>query len=949
MANNDIHINQNYEQLMDTLTQKGNVLVGVLSMLGKNAKAATNQFNQLFGNKTNEEIKDLLASSKEFADLYDKLQIKMEEYATQIDDISQKISTLATRYGTSEEEMGKYLDKIKEYADAKDQVDALTQSLNNLTSGSTEYNRVKAAFDDAVKRTNQLSRQISSTHVGNQILTDFNNNDADLQNMVTSYRNIQDETDDIRANMQDINKAQAQINANTKTWEKGLQAVNTIFRTVVGAAKDGIKKLFEINHAVSTISREMGMTTSQMKGMQDNILNNYGKMANKLGMTFADIFKFQETYSRNIGRATVLTNEQVESFAMLSKVAGESAVNDMAKNMDDFGMSSSSAVDYLTLNMARAANQGLSIKDTSEKFAKNIKMASQYTFKGGVDGISKMTLMSQRLKFNMESIGSAIDKFSTIEGAISTSANLQMLGGSYAANFSNPMQAMGEALLDAESFTKRVVGSVAQNAVFNTDTGMVEMSPIEKAKLKEVASQLGISYDEMWNMASQQAKISNIENYTRGTNLTEEQKSFLANTAQYNAETKTWEVTKMTENGAKAVDIRSLTQADMKALQQENNFEKSVQGDVHAIRSKLDKYLEDTTFDTKSYQENITGLQEATAITMARAVEWAVDPIMNILKGWQKESKALGLAIFGVLSAKAAYGMFGDTIKQKGLKGVKNLFGKGKNMPTGGGASTGGAVAASGKGWIRRANEGLVRGLGKNGAKNLAKGLKIGGSALAIGWGTFDVINSTSQHKKRRDEINANTTLSAQEKENAIAESKKERNKGIGKGVGSAAGGVIGGAIGQALIPIPGVGIEIGSAVGGLLGSWGGGAIGKTIPTDSTQPKKTEVKQKPQNEKSTYIRSENITVSSTNGIDKLAINDIKLDISGALKVSSDGGKNIDLDMNKLLDTPQFKAYLRDAISESLSRNISPTQTRNLNSYQSRTGGQWTMNSSNGRA
>lgn len=940
MANNDIHINQNYEQLMDTLTQKGNVLVGVLSMLGKNAKAATNQFNKLFGNKTNEEIKDLLASSKEFADLYDKLQIKMEEYATQIDDISQKISTLATRYRTSEEEMGKYLDKIKEYADTKEQIDILSQSLSGLTSGTTEYARVKAALDDAQKRENQISRTISSTNIGKQILDDFTNNDADLQDMVTSYRNIHDETDDIRANMRDIDNAQAQINAKTKTWEKGLQAVNTTFRTVVGAAKDGIKKLFEINHAVSTISREMGMTTSQMKGMQDNILNNYGKMANKLGMTFADIFKFQETYSRNIGRATVLTNEQVESFAMLSKVAGEGAVNDMAKNMDDFGMSSSSAVDYLTLNMARAANQGLSIKDTSEKFAKNIKMASQYTFKKGVDGINKMTLLSQRLKFNMESIGSAIDKFSTIEGAISTSANLQVLGGSYAASFANPMQAMGEALLDAEAFTKRIVGSVAQNAVFNRQTGSVEMSPPEKAKLKEVANQLGISYDEMFNMASQQAKIGDIENELRGSNFTDEQKAFLANTAQYDAASKTWRVTKMTDNGAEDVDIKSLNQSDIAALQKENDFEKSVQSDVHAIRSKLDKYLEETTFDTKSYQEQITGLKEASGITMAKAVAAPTALIMGGLKSWQRESRGMWLALFAILGGKALWGVFGDGIKQKGLQALV----RGSGRALGGGAAARGAAAGGGA-----ASGAAAGGLG---AAALTVGAAAGG-ILALEenirhWHKF--VKGKKNYQTELDRIKNDDTLSDAEKDEQLKQAIRNQGKLKGKAIGSTVGAIVGG-IGGFVVGGPAgaaIGAGLGSVAGQHIGGWIGGRERKKYNLDgSQQPQKTEIRQKPQYEKKTHISTESVNLVSNNG--KIGIDDMKIDISGTIKLTADGGKSADVDINKLMDTPSFQIKLRDMISESLSRNISPTQTRNANSYQARTGGQWSPNSNVGQA
>lgn len=710
---------------------------------------------------------------------------------------------------------------------------------------------------------------------------------------------------------------------------------------------EGFDKFIEVNHAVSTISREMGLTFNQMKGQQENIISNYGKMANRLGMTFEEIFKFQQQYTDNIGKSVVLTNTQVESMASLSKVMGDTAVNEMVANMDAFGASSSSAIDYLTLGMARASNQGLNIKKASEAFANNIKMSSQYTFKKGVDGISKMTMLSQRLKFNMESIGSAMDKFSTIEGAIGTSANLQMLGGSYAANFSNPMQAMGEALLDAEGFTQRIVNTVAQTAVFNNQSGMVEMSALDKAKMKEAANQLGISYDEMWNMASQQAKMSNIRNATRGLGFDEEQLTFLANTAQYDAADKTWKISRYNEetNEQEEVDVRTLSKEDFKQIQKDNNFEKSVQDDVHQIRAQLTEYLQKETKDYKSYKEAFTGAKERVKFGFAQPFQ-SIDPKLTNAKDSFHEAKTM----IPALSVMVGW----NVLKWLGGKTVGSI---------GSGRISGGLRGA--RRGMNSINGALTRKFGAN-AIRLAK---VGSGALAVGYGIGEGVVAQVKHKRRRTEILNDETTSKEEKEALIIESKKERNKGIGKGVGAAVGGVIG----QILIPTPGVG----AAVGGAVGSWVGGAIGKSvkpkgfnnvdianttsntlvakaakkenISVSESQPIKTEVKQKPQSEKSTYIRSENITVSSTNGIDKLAVNDIKLDISGALKVTSDGGKNIDLDMNKLLDTPQFKAYLRDAISESLSRNISPTQTRNLNSYQSRTGGQWTMNSSNGRA
>ena len=89
-----------------------------------------------------------------------------------------------------------------------------------------------------------------------------------------------------------------------------------------------------------------------------------------------------------------------------------------SKNLDVFATSADATIDYLGKGTARAALEGLNVKKFSDAFTNNIKMASKYTFKEGITGIQKMTLLSQRLKFNMESVGTAMDKFSTLEGAL---------------------------------------------------------------------------------------------------------------------------------------------------------------------------------------------------------------------------------------------------------------------------------------------------------------------------------------------------------------------------------------------------------------------------------------------------------------------------------------------------------------------------------------------------
>lgn len=652
--------------------------------------------------------------------------------------------------------------------------------------------------------------------------------------------------------------------ASSKWYSKGNLAKSALqgsIDLVKKYGKEAVDKWREIDRHVYTTGRQMGMTTTQMRGLQKNILENYGEMANRLGMTFEEIFKFQESYTQSVGRSVILTNKQVESFAGLSKIMGETAVNDMAKNMDDFGASSQTAIDYLTLGMARAANQGLNIKSTSESFAKNMKMASRFTFSKGVDGISKMTLLSQRLKFNMESIGVAIDKFSTIEGAITSSANLQVLGGAYAANYSNPLQAMGEALLDAEGFTNRIVDTVSKTAFFNKDTGMVEMSPIEKAKMREASKTLGIDYNELWNMASQQAKMRDIDKYVSGKGFTEEQKTFLANTAQYDAKTGAWTVTKMNKDGKQSapINISNISSEELTEIQQQNDIEKSIQGDVHSIRNKLEDYLSKTVYDTKTFDETVVGQNERVKVELANFIDdgffgKGMKDVKDLLKDMKMSSYIIAGAAVGIFSYMTAnvIGKFGDK--------VSGAFGnKAKPSSSGGGSS----IFKHGIG--RGLKRGAIKMFGKGGAKALSKVIPGLGTIATIGYGVYDGYNAISKHSENVKKIESDNTMTQEEKNKAINDSKKERNENVGGAIGGASGALGGAALGASIgSVVPVVGTAIGGLIGGIAGWWlgdkAGRAVGNVVTNDYSSSR--VVNNKTNNNAKSQISSENNSLST---------------------------------------------------------------------------------------
>ena len=677
---------------------------------------------------------------------------------------------------------------------------------NELKKAETKVNNnslAKSIDDESLKPNTKENESLELLKEQENILKGFNNN------------------------VKNVNLAHSKVNDNLNSTNKALAMLYKTTGLAFGILKDGANKWLEIEDRVKKVGRSVGLSHEQVRGYQLSIMNNYGTMAARLGMTIEELTKFQENYSKSTGRAITLTKEQVTSLASVSKMVGDVATNKMVENMDDFGASTKTATSYLAINMARAKASGLDAQKASEAFANNVKMASKFNFSEGINGISKMTLLSQQLKFNMESIGNAAEKFQSIEGAISTSANLQVLGGTFAQAFGNPLEAMNMALLDMEGFTQKVIDSVKGKAFFDREKGMMDMSALDKQYLRAASKELGISYDELFNMATQPGKIREVERQLdKSQNFSKDDMAFIANKAQYDPESGTFKMSYFDAETGKEenVEVDKISQEALSLIKKQEIPERAIQGDVHAIHGLLKEYIKKEAIKSTSISEHFLGIKEASATTIANHLE---DGIMtNVVSGGTKGLVNTDSPGFwgALLSGLLGLGGIASTVFSKDIGGffknkvLSKFFGGGAN-PNPHNGSNGNPSGF----WSKLKNFG-------KGAKSVLnnKGIARGLGAVGTVISAFDTFNTISESNEKYDktlEEIEKSTLTKEEKAKAKYNAKKESNNESGGAIGSIVGGTIGAAIGT-LVPIPVVGTLIGGYVGSWLGEMAGSAIG---------------------------------------------------------------------------------------------------------------------------
>lgn len=762
------------------------------------------------------------------------LKQAMEEQIRQIQKADAAVEELSFRYAVSKEEIVKVIPYLKKWAELNEEITKLKDRKNGgeiLTAAEEER---LMSCDAQIALTQQRIERMGSTI--KDFFEKFKEGDAEIKQNVEEVENLENALQKTKDAQEDFNGSMEKGSKIAQSFKGGwfMNLLSGAWNIITDVAKKGAEKWLEVDQAAHDFGRSMGMSARDIDAHTTSLFANYGNMAKTLGMEFKDIYKFQTGYADATEKSIILTKEQVGSMAALSRNTGEEAISVASKNLDVFATSANATIDYLAKGTARAAMDGLNVKKFSDAFANNIKLASKFTFREGITGIQKMTLLSQKLKFNMESIGTAMDKFSSLEGALDAGAKLQVLGGSFAQNFGNPLEAMSEALLDGEAFTKRIIDSVSATAKFNSKTGELDLAPIDKLRLKGAAEALGVSYDELHNMATQSRKEEMIGATVKGKGLNEEQISYLTNKAQYNTATGKWHLTDASGQMLPQ-DISQMTAEDIDKARNTDSYEKILAADV----SEIHDLLISKANDELSQQDYATGLQES--------INMRVGEILDGLPKWVQDIIA---AIMMVSAVSGITGLLGN-LGGKAVRGVGKLLSRGAKSTSWIGKATNatklawasgmrGRTVAMGKTaaarwstkgisatakYVGRPISYVTKPLGavvKGGSKLLSKAaapLLL----LDAGLTGYNMYSSQQDYKKVVEEAKASNMHSIKEKAAAIHQQEMERNKAMTEGGIELGATALGATIGT-FIAGP-AGTIIGGGLGGLVG-WGANLLG---------------------------------------------------------------------------------------------------------------------------
>ena len=269
-----------------------------------------------------------------------------------------------------------------------------------------------------------------------------------------------------------------------------------------------LKMVMDFHEDGIAYAREMGMSLKESQAYTENLVDKTKELAINYGLTAEQVRELQRAVTDATDRNIIMTSEDYDRYAQMSRTVGIGTAKAFTSSIvNTMGGQLASVEGAVAKAYATAAKSGLNAAKYSEKVAQNLTIASKLSFRDGVEGISKMVALSEKLGVNVQAFSNAAGEFISIENAIAGSAKLNMLGGAAGVYGSNPLEMMYEANYSPEDFADRMSNMVNGMATFNVKTGRAEIGAVEMDRMRAMADALHVDVSELTSMAKSQETI----------------------------------------------------------------------------------------------------------------------------------------------------------------------------------------------------------------------------------------------------------------------------------------------------------------------------------------------------------------------------------------------------------------------------------------------------------
>lgn len=699
------------------------------------------------------------------------------------------------------EEAQENLNRINEKfsKDLEEKKKKIQDGINTEISGLT--NEIKELEDEL----EEVNKQIAT---GKILIGSEADKSEELREKIAAQKELQEQknkelakanelTEEELTNKKDILKRDLAIldvvRTKNRLRREGLDNIRQGFEKVFRVAKQFYDVWGKIDQSAANFAKSVGISAVGMNRLRASDINAVvrGGFGIKYNVGADELLDLQKNYASLTGRNIRVSAEDLENMAAMNPIMGENGGR-LAASLENFGMNYSDAAEMAGRMFKEASEYGIDFENYSKSVVDNIKLAQNYTFRNGINGLESMAKKAAALKIDMQQIANFAEKVSTVEGAINTSAQLQVLGGPFA-QFADPFGMLGESLTDMEGLQDRFQRMIEGLAVFDAQEGRIRVSSFNQQRIRAAAAAMGMDYSQMMDSVQAAGRRRFIGNQLRNSGLSDEDIDFLSSIANVSGGKATVSyIDSNKERQTVSIEEAATDRALFKEIKASNQSESE---DIKSIATML-----------RGWDDIMKGITKQREAVQGQLAEWSgaqgiKGMIANVSEiNWLLKSYVIGSAMWNIGSGIAQIG--------GGIKG----FNAGGGFGNGGGGSRlttnfGNKIISSATkkadriknldsrwGRMKYNAAAYQEKIGLNLVKNGGRILKVGGAAgitAAVGKGLGEFLGDNNHTLGRK----------------------------IGETVSTGVGTAVGAIVGQALLPmLPGIGAFIGGMIGGGIG-----------------------------------------------------------------------------------------------------------------------------------
>ena len=318
-----------------------------------------------------------------------------------------------------------------------------------------------------------------------------------------------------------------------KQIQKGFDEAKKGLTGIFNVGKDIMSTWGRVDQAAADYTKTIGGSAESMRKLTTETIRfvKEQSIGMKYNTSMEELIKLQESYNKSVGRSINLTNSQKETMAAMRKIAGDETTIKFTSSLENFGINPEEVGGVVGRMFETASKSGLAWNKYSSNFLDNIKMAQNYTFRNGLDGLQAMAKKASEIKLDMKQAEAFANKVSSLEGAVKAGANLSVLGGSFS-QFGNPLSMMYEGLNDMEGLQDRVINMFGNLGRWNSKTNMIDVSVFDKQRIRAAAEATGMDYSSIMDMIQAKGRSNQVQRQLQGLNFGAEETDFIKNSAQ---------------------------------------------------------------------------------------------------------------------------------------------------------------------------------------------------------------------------------------------------------------------------------------------------------------------------------------------------------------------------------------------------------------------------------